>query len=233
MPSRWIEFVKDWASKNGISYGCALSNSTMVAEYHKKYNTPKHQERERSRDTFRESVERGSMENEDINRVSKKNKQMLLAELTKLQKEYPQIGYDYSYDRNEFNKKVKDLFVDYGYDFGKVLKEEQLYWTWEIDNKVEDSIDDTAGKRYFPPASFSKPVNRRTNRLPVEFVIKKYLPLTNFTDKQIGSLLYNKKDPFSLLAGMNNAPFIQLAVYKEVIDKNYGNINKSTKWIRN
>jgi hypothetical protein len=50
MPSRWIEFVKDWASKNGISYGCALSNSTMVAEYHKKYNTPKHQERERSRD---------------------------------------------------------------------------------------------------------------------------------------------------------------------------------------
>jgi hypothetical protein len=66
MPSRWIEFIKDWASKNGISYGCALSNPTMVAEYHKKYNTPKHQERERSRDMEQMGKEMEQMGKEDV-----------------------------------------------------------------------------------------------------------------------------------------------------------------------
>lgn len=37
MPSKWIEFVKEWAKKNSISYGCALSNTDMKKEYYSKY----------------------------------------------------------------------------------------------------------------------------------------------------------------------------------------------------
>lgn len=35
--SRWVDFVKEWAKKNNISYGCALSNADMKAEYYKMY----------------------------------------------------------------------------------------------------------------------------------------------------------------------------------------------------
>lgn len=41
MPSRWVEFVKEFARKNNLSYGCALSKPECSAEYRKKYGTPK------------------------------------------------------------------------------------------------------------------------------------------------------------------------------------------------
>ena len=37
MPNRWVTFVKEWASKNGYSYGCALSKPEMREEYHNTY----------------------------------------------------------------------------------------------------------------------------------------------------------------------------------------------------
>jgi hypothetical protein len=37
MPSRWIEFVKEWSKNNNVSYGCALSDARMKDEYYKKY----------------------------------------------------------------------------------------------------------------------------------------------------------------------------------------------------
>ena len=43
MPSRWIEFIREFALKNNTSYGCALSRPEVVTEYHKKYNTAKYQ----------------------------------------------------------------------------------------------------------------------------------------------------------------------------------------------
>jgi hypothetical protein len=33
MPSVWIDFVKTWASKNNVSYGCALSQPKLKEEY--------------------------------------------------------------------------------------------------------------------------------------------------------------------------------------------------------
>lgn len=47
MPSRWIEFIKDWAKSNNIAYGCALSDPDMKEAYHKKYNTKQHQTKTR------------------------------------------------------------------------------------------------------------------------------------------------------------------------------------------
>ena len=35
--SRWTEFIKDWAKKNNMSYGCAMSDTNMKEEYYKKY----------------------------------------------------------------------------------------------------------------------------------------------------------------------------------------------------
>ena len=33
MPNRWVEFVKDCAARNNISYGCAITNADCRAEY--------------------------------------------------------------------------------------------------------------------------------------------------------------------------------------------------------
>jgi hypothetical protein len=33
MPNKWITFVKDWATKNNTTYGCALSKPEMKSEY--------------------------------------------------------------------------------------------------------------------------------------------------------------------------------------------------------
>lgn len=77
MPTRWTEFVKDWASKKGLTYGCALSKPECSADYKKKYPKPptkKQQKEQAKKDAFREAVERGEMEDEDINRARKKPK---------------------------------------------------------------------------------------------------------------------------------------------------------------
>lgn len=60
MANRWTNYVKQWAKKKGMSYGCALSQPQLKKDYRKAYPT-KEQER------FREGVERGEMEDEDIN----------------------------------------------------------------------------------------------------------------------------------------------------------------------
>jgi len=35
MPSIWIDFVKTWAKKYNLSYGCALSNPQLKTDYKK------------------------------------------------------------------------------------------------------------------------------------------------------------------------------------------------------
>lgn len=51
-PSRWTEWVKSWASKNNLSYGCALSNPECSAEYKKKYGTSKKVPQKKERETM-------------------------------------------------------------------------------------------------------------------------------------------------------------------------------------
>lgn len=60
MPNKWILFVKKWAAKKGLSYGCALSQPQLKIDYRKAYPTKQQQ-------SFREAVERGGMEDEDKN----------------------------------------------------------------------------------------------------------------------------------------------------------------------
>lgn len=38
--SRWTDWVKNWASENGLSYGCALSKPQCSAEYRMEYGLP-------------------------------------------------------------------------------------------------------------------------------------------------------------------------------------------------
>lgn len=57
--NRWIEYVKSWSKKNNMSYSCSLSNPQLKIDYRKQYPTKKQEK-------FRESVEKGSMEDEDI-----------------------------------------------------------------------------------------------------------------------------------------------------------------------
>jgi hypothetical protein len=61
MANKWVEFVKKWSKKKGMTYGCALSQPQLKIDYRKAYPT-KNQER------FRESVELGEMGDEDIRR---------------------------------------------------------------------------------------------------------------------------------------------------------------------
>lgn len=41
MPNRWIDFVKEYAAKNNISYGCAISKPECKELYKKKYGDRK------------------------------------------------------------------------------------------------------------------------------------------------------------------------------------------------
>ena len=59
MANKWVLFVKKWAAKKGMSYGCALSQPQLKTDYRKAYPT-KQQER------FRDAVERGEMGDEDV-----------------------------------------------------------------------------------------------------------------------------------------------------------------------
>ncbi|NBP02739.1 MAG: hypothetical protein EBU90_21985 [Proteobacteria bacterium] len=73
MSNRWITFVKKWAAKKGLSYGCALSQPQLKIDYRKAYPT-------KQQESFRQSVERGSMEEEDIRGQSIREQEKKLAE---------------------------------------------------------------------------------------------------------------------------------------------------------
>jgi hypothetical protein len=59
MPNRWIEFVKSWAKKMNVSYGCALSNPQLKLAYRKAYPT-------KVTTKLNETMERFKMSSEDI-----------------------------------------------------------------------------------------------------------------------------------------------------------------------
>lgn len=69
--NKWIEHVKQFAAKNNMSYGCAISDQRCKDEYRKA--NPKTNAKAKAKaipdkkEQFRESVERGLMEDEDIN----------------------------------------------------------------------------------------------------------------------------------------------------------------------
>jgi hypothetical protein len=57
MPNKWITFVKEWSAKNSMSYGCALSNSTMKTDYYKKHPNKKSNKAKEIQDTMGMSAE--------------------------------------------------------------------------------------------------------------------------------------------------------------------------------
>lgn len=73
MPSRWIEFIKQWARDHGISYGCALSDKNMNAAYHKTYNTGKYRN-----DTSSQLSYQTAMEDYEVKPKPKKPKRKLI-----------------------------------------------------------------------------------------------------------------------------------------------------------
>lgn len=106
MPTRWTEFVKEWANKNNLTYGCAMSKPECSSAYKKKYPKPltkKQQKEQAKKDTFREAVERGGMEDEDINRASKENIKMSIDEIPVANKK----GRKPKYTTDEERKKAK------------------------------------------------------------------------------------------------------------------------------
>ena len=65
MPSRWIEFVREWAKKNNMTYSCALSQPQCSQEYRAKYG---------DRKKLPAKKEKEMMGAEDINRAKKPKK---------------------------------------------------------------------------------------------------------------------------------------------------------------
>jgi hypothetical protein len=63
MPNRWTEFVRDFANRNNLTYGCAMSKPECKSQYHKKYPKPltKKQQKER------EGQETQMMSEADVN----------------------------------------------------------------------------------------------------------------------------------------------------------------------
>jgi len=120
MPNRWVEFVKKWASKNNLSYGCAISKPECKAAYKKEY-PPKSQE------FFREAKERYGMgeEDYDIKEIKEKvdfNKLTNLLDKIKPESEYGAKHLELykksfldnlhkKFKANEFNEKDDDKYV--------------------------------------------------------------------------------------------------------------------------
>lgn len=59
MPNRWIEFVKEFASKNNLTYGCAVSTPACKEEYRKKYGVGKKVSQKKEREQMGEEEVRG------------------------------------------------------------------------------------------------------------------------------------------------------------------------------
>ncbi len=73
MPSKWIEFVKEWSRENNMSYGCALSKPEMKAAYYKKH--PKKLTKKQIKE--KEQMELVGMMKQDMlsNKLNKERKQ--------------------------------------------------------------------------------------------------------------------------------------------------------------
>lgn len=63
MPNKWTTFVKDWATKNNTTYGCAISKPECKAEYQKANPKPLTKKQEKTR----EATERVTMGGQDVN----------------------------------------------------------------------------------------------------------------------------------------------------------------------
>jgi molybdopterin converting factor small subunit len=128
MPNRWILYVKQWAAKKGMSYGCALSQPQLKTDYRKAYPT-KQQEK------FKESVERGEMGDEDkdasetledmlktkLNNLEKlinsaiKNPES--SKITKIREDLESLYNNYTSNKKRLNKTFRD---DYRVNFNNV-----------------------------------------------------------------------------------------------------------------
>lgn len=71
MPNRWIEFVKKWAEKHELTYGCALSQPQLKTDYRKMYPTKK-QEKEN------QALEMLQMKGQDKKKKKKKQRPELV-----------------------------------------------------------------------------------------------------------------------------------------------------------
>jgi hypothetical protein len=74
--TNWTDYVKSFAKANNLTYGCALSDPACSAGYRKKFGNKKPLgKKEKQKELFKEAVERGSMEDEDVNRAGRTFKQ--------------------------------------------------------------------------------------------------------------------------------------------------------------
>lgn len=73
MTNRWIEFVKDFAKKNNLSYGCALSEPKLKEQYRAKYGSSKKISSKKERETM-------SMEDVNIKEIPKSESELMGAE---------------------------------------------------------------------------------------------------------------------------------------------------------
>lgn len=69
MPNKWVDYVKRWAKKNNMSYGCALSDPQLKIDYRKSSTTTK-QERDMMGGEDRDAPEEEIV----VNYVPKKKK---------------------------------------------------------------------------------------------------------------------------------------------------------------
>jgi len=95
--NRWTEWVKSWATKNNLAYGCALSNPNCSAEYKKKYGSSK---------KVTQKKERENMGTEDVN-IGKNevfvNPQKNIESENAYTNAYTELGYALQNKQNKFS----------------------------------------------------------------------------------------------------------------------------------
>jgi len=66
--TNWTDFIKEWASKHNISYGCAMSKPEMKEAYYKKY--PKKQGKKALQKDLGKRLSKATFVDADGNEVS-------------------------------------------------------------------------------------------------------------------------------------------------------------------
>ena len=94
MVNAWVEHVRNFAKKNGISYGCAVSNADCKASYHKQ----KARNAKKTRTPEQETEGMGAEDTDAVKKAKKKKKKKLIikeANIYKDDKHLQQMSYAY------------------------------------------------------------------------------------------------------------------------------------------
>ena len=152
MVNAWVEHVRNFAKKNGISYGCAVSNAECKASYHKQ----KARNAKKTRTPEQETEGMGAEDTDAVKKAKKKKKKKLIikeANIYKDDKHLQQMSYAY-YVLNQIRIMAEDQKKPPSKSFMDHLDNRIDVVTYSKYKQYMDMTDDQLEDMYSAEADF-------------------------------------------------------------------------------